>query len=171
MLGVHTDGGMRPRFIVPARKLHPSKQLTLEQLALVETLAIGCHAVNRGSPQPGEHVLVIGAGPIGLSVLEFVKLTGATITVLDLNPQRLDFCQQHDGRPHTVQLSATDRSLDGAEGLDRGALARRGLRRHRQPEVDVQRLQLRRPHRPAGVRRHHRPTRSRFPTRCCTAGR
>src|SRR5881397_1607922 len=42
VLGVHTDGGMRPRFIVPVRKLHRSATLTLEQLALVETLAIGC---------------------------------------------------------------------------------------------------------------------------------
>src|SRR5215217_2793162 len=42
VLGVHTDGGMRSRFVVPARKLHPSATLTLEQLALVETLAIGC---------------------------------------------------------------------------------------------------------------------------------
>src|SRR5688572_7018940 len=65
VLGVHTDGGMRPQFLVPARKLHPSRALTLDQLALVETLAIGCHAVNRGSPQAGDSVLVIGAGPIG----------------------------------------------------------------------------------------------------------
>ena len=76
VLGVHTDGGLRPRFIVPARKLHPSKKLTLEQLALVETLAIGCHAVDRISPRKDEQVLVIGAGPIGLSVIEFAKLTG-----------------------------------------------------------------------------------------------
>ena len=88
VLGVHTDGGMRPKFTVPARKLHPSANLTLDQLALVETLAIGCHAVNRASPQRDEHVLVIGAGPIGLSVIEFVKLTGATLTVLDLNDHR-----------------------------------------------------------------------------------
>src|SRR5580765_1293144 len=50
VLGVHTDGGLRPEFIVPARKLHPSTKLTLDQLALVETLAIGCHAVDRGGP-------------------------------------------------------------------------------------------------------------------------
>src|SRR3982751_4093906 len=59
VLGVHTDGGMRGRFVVPARKLHKSEKLTLDQLALVETLAIGCHAVNRGNPQADEHVLVI----------------------------------------------------------------------------------------------------------------
>src|SRR5271163_1597604 len=43
VLGVHTDGGLRPQFLVPARKLHRSERLTLEQLALVETLGIGCH--------------------------------------------------------------------------------------------------------------------------------
>src|SRR5438034_3013797 len=94
VLGVHTDGGMRPRFIVPARKLHPSKKLTLDQLALVETLAIGCHCVNRGQPQKGEHALVIGAGPIGLSVIEFLKLAGAQITVLDLSESRLRFAKE-----------------------------------------------------------------------------
>ena len=51
VLGVHTDGGLRPQFILPARKLHTSTKLTWEQLALVETLGIGCHAVDRGNPQ------------------------------------------------------------------------------------------------------------------------
>jgi alcohol dehydrogenase len=58
VLGVHIDGGLRPRFVLPARKLHPAQGLSFEQLALVETLAIGCHAVARGNPQPGDHVLV-----------------------------------------------------------------------------------------------------------------
>jgi len=111
VLGVHTDGGMRSRFIVPARKLHPSAKLTLEQLALVETLAIGCHAVNRGAPQQGEHALVIGAGPIGLSVIEFVKLSGARTTVLDLSPTRLEFCKKTMGVDHVVQAG------DGKESL------------------------------------------------------
>src|SRR5436853_6340186 len=74
VLGVHTDGGMRPYFVVPARKLHPSTSLSWDQLALVETLAIGCHAVYRGNPQASDNVLIIGAGPIGRSTLEFVKL-------------------------------------------------------------------------------------------------
>ena len=49
VLGVHTDGGMRPQFLVPAASCILRRRLTLEQLALVETLAIGCHAVNRGA--------------------------------------------------------------------------------------------------------------------------
>src|SRR5947209_4171500 len=54
VLGVHIDGGMRPQFVVPARKLHPASSLTFEQLALVETLAIGCHAVTRSGLASGE---------------------------------------------------------------------------------------------------------------------
>jgi alcohol dehydrogenase len=105
VLGVHRDGGLRPYFILPARKLHPSRTLAFEQLALVETLAIGCHAVNRAAPQPDESVLIIGAGPIGLATLEFAKLTGAKLIVLDMNAQRLDFCRRVMGVAHTVQLT------------------------------------------------------------------
>ena len=111
VLGVHTDGGLRPRFVVPARKLHRSDKLTTDQLALVETLAIGCHAVNRAQPDEGEHVLVIGAGPIGLSVIEFVKLAGSRLTVLDLNERRLAFCRDTMGVPKTV-LAQGDLAFD-----------------------------------------------------------
>src|SRR5438128_2287105 len=90
-LGVHCDGGLRPFFIIPARKLHISRKLTFEQLALVETLSIGCHAINRGEATRGHHVLVIGAGPIGLSVIEFSRLSGAKTIVMDINEGRLDF--------------------------------------------------------------------------------
>ena len=104
-LGVHCDGGLRPQFLVAARKLHISRKLTFDQLALVETLAIGCHAVNRGAPRPEESCLVIGAGPIGLATLEFVKLTGAKTIVLDMSESRLEFCKQVMGVPHTIKLS------------------------------------------------------------------
>jgi alcohol dehydrogenase len=105
VLGVHRDGGLRPRFLLPARKLHPSKSLAFEQLALVETLAIGRHAVHRAGIGPEDSVLIVGAGPIGLAVLEFVKLSGAKTIVLDLNEKRLDFCRRVMGVQHTVQPS------------------------------------------------------------------
>jgi 2-desacetyl-2-hydroxyethyl bacteriochlorophyllide A dehydrogenase len=91
VLGVHCDGGLRARIVVPAHKLHPANDLAFDQLALVETLGIGCHAVNRGQPCKGENVLIVGAGPIGLSVLEFVKLTGAKIFVIEPNERRREF--------------------------------------------------------------------------------
>jgi alcohol dehydrogenase len=123
VLGVHRDGGMRPRFIVPARKLHVSQSLQPEQLALVETLAIGCHAVYRGAPQPGETVLTIGAGPIGLSVLEFVRLAGATSIVMDMNEQRLAFCREKMGVHHTIHFRGDGSELKQLEELTSGRLA------------------------------------------------
>src|SRR5437660_1260575 len=114
-LGVHCDGGLRPQFIVPARKLHISNSLSFEQLALIETLAIGCHAVNRSETQRGENVLIIGAGPIGLSVLEFARLTGARVIVMDLNEARLAFVRE--------KMSVTDTILTRGDGDELKRLA------------------------------------------------
>src|SRR5256714_13207637 len=117
VLGVHTDGGMRPYFVVPARKLHRSASLSWDQLALVETLAIGCHAVYRGNPQAGDNVLIIGAGPIGLATIEFLKLAGIVITVLDVNDQRLAFCKQPMGVAHSVVFKGDGSDLKTLKDL------------------------------------------------------
>ena len=101
-LGVHCDGGLRPLFTVPARKLHSSPKLSHAENALVETLAIGCHAIDRGDPKPGENVLVIGAGPIGLSALEFAKLSGARVIVMDMVESRLAFVREKMGVADTL---------------------------------------------------------------------
>jgi threonine dehydrogenase-like Zn-dependent dehydrogenase len=91
VLGVHTDGGMREEMILPAAHLYPSSKLSLEELALIETLGIGCHAVNRSQAQAGERALVIGAGPIGCTVMEFLRLKGVSYEVLDLSESRRAF--------------------------------------------------------------------------------
>jgi alcohol dehydrogenase len=105
VLGVHIDGGLRPTFNLPARKLHVSRKLSFEQLALVETLAIGRHAVQRSALQRDETALIIGAGPIGLATLEFVKIAGARPIMLDVNAARLEFCRRVMGVPNTLQPS------------------------------------------------------------------
>jgi 2-desacetyl-2-hydroxyethyl bacteriochlorophyllide A dehydrogenase len=106
VLGVHADGGMREEFTLPAQKLHPSSKLTLDQLALVETLGIGCHAVERGQIGKDEFALVIGAGPIGLATMQFAAEAGAQVIVLDVNEARLDFCKRQLKVPHVVNASA-----------------------------------------------------------------
>ncbi len=122
-LGVMCDGGMCERVILPARKLHVSQKLSYETLALVETLAIGCHAVNRGDPKPGEHVLVIGAGPIGLSAVEFAKLSGARTIVLDMNAPRLAFVREQMGVPDTILATGDGSELTRLAALTSGQLA------------------------------------------------
>ncbi len=94
VFGVHIDGGMRERAVVPAARLHAAPGLSFEQLALVEPLSIGAHAVARADLSCGERVLVIGAGPIGLSVIQFALLAGTDVTVMDISAQRLAFCQR-----------------------------------------------------------------------------
>ena len=94
VFGVHIDGGSREFAIVPTSQLHSSKKLSFEQLALVEPLSIGAHAVARAQITSGERVLVIGAGPIGLAVTQFALLAGARVMIIDLNEQRLAFCQK-----------------------------------------------------------------------------
>ena len=121
VLGVHTDGGMRQTLVVPSRKLHPSKNLTLDQLALVETLAIGCHAVDRAGLEKGEFALVIGAGPIGLAVMQFAIEAGAQVIVLDINAQRLDFCRSRLSVPYTMDASRGN-VLEALAGITAGDL-------------------------------------------------
>ena len=109
VLGVHIDGGMREQITVPAHKLHTSASLLPEQLALVETLGIGCHGVDRAQLSPNENILVIGTGPIGLSVIQFAQVKNVNITVLELNESRLDFCRSHFNITHGIT------SLDNVE--------------------------------------------------------
>ena len=96
VLGVHRDGGMQEWVTVPTRLLHRSETLSLDQLALIETLGIGYHAVERAALAEGEWVVVIGAGPIGLAVLQFALLAGARVIVVDLSPARREFARRLD---------------------------------------------------------------------------
>ena len=120
VLGVHIDGGMREEILVPADKLLPSRALTYEQLALVETLSIGAHAVERAQIQPGETVLVVGAGPIGLSVIQFAVLAGARIILLELSPLRREFCASRFELLGV--LETPDNALDRLQELTSGDL-------------------------------------------------
>ena len=115
VLGVHADGGMTEQIVVPARKLHRSRALSFEQLALIETLAIGCHAVDRARLAADEFVLVVGAGPIGLSVIQFALEAASRVIVLDVNAGRLAFCGRQLGVSHLI---------DGSREDPAGALAR-----------------------------------------------
>ncbi len=120
VIGVMIDGGLCERFLIRADKLHPSAILSWEQLALVETLAIGCHTTDRGGSKRGDHVLIIGAGPIGLATLEFTRLTGATVTVMDMVQSRLDFCQQEYGIQHTILFQGDGSELARMQAITGG---------------------------------------------------
>ncbi len=122
-LGVMCDGGLTRLMTLPARKLHPSDDLTMDQAALVETLAIGCHAVDRSGLKQDETALIIGAGPIGLSALEFAKLTGARVIVADLSESRLRFVRDQMGIADTLQVGGDEADVRRLEELTEGRRA------------------------------------------------
>jgi 2-desacetyl-2-hydroxyethyl bacteriochlorophyllide A dehydrogenase len=91
--GVHVNGGMREYLLVPSASLIRGEGLNFDELALVEPLAIGAHGVRRADVTPGEFVLVVGAGPIGLGTMEFARIAGGRVIALDINDKRLEFCK------------------------------------------------------------------------------
>ena len=111
VIGVHEDGGMREYLKLPARYLHKSDTLGYDQLALVEPLGIGCHAINRARVTADDYVLVVGAGPIGLAAVQFATATGAKTVVMDVNEGRLVFAQSIMDLAGTV-VAAQDNTIE-----------------------------------------------------------
>ncbi|MFT4094700.1 MAG: zinc-binding alcohol dehydrogenase family protein [Niabella sp.] len=95
VFGVHIDGGMKEYISVPSKYLLHGEGLSYDELALAEPLAIGAHGVRRAGVQPGDFVLVIGAGPIGLGAMEFARIAGAKVISLDVNEKRLEFSKNN----------------------------------------------------------------------------
>lgn len=106
--GVHIHGGMVEYLSVPSASLIHGQGLSFDQLALIEPLAIGAHGVWRAGVQPGEFVLVIGAGPIGLGTMEMARLAGASVIALDINEDRLQFCREKLQIPYTINAREPD---------------------------------------------------------------
>ncbi|MFZ6000191.1 MAG: zinc-binding alcohol dehydrogenase family protein [Bacteroidota bacterium] len=100
--GVHIDGGMTEYLSVPSYSLVGGHGLEPDCLALIEPLAIGAHAVNRADIQPGEFVLVVGAGPIGLGTMEFARIAGGVVIAMDVVESRLDFCRKCLNVPYAI---------------------------------------------------------------------
>ena len=122
VLGVHCDGGMAEFLSVPKRFVHKAEGITLDQAAMIEFLAIGAHAVRRAQPVPGQQILVVGAGPIGLAVAIFAIEAGASVVMLDPRADRLAFSAAHLAVAATVQVGPDDEarlsSLSGGNGFD-----------------------------------------------------
>lgn len=108
VLGVHRDGGMRERVSVPVRHLLLANELSLDEAAMAEPLAIGAHAVRRAEVAAGDTVLVIGSGPIGLGVMAFARDAGARVIAMDISEQRLAFCASWAGADETIDAGGDD---------------------------------------------------------------
>ena len=139
VLGVHIDGGMADYICVPEGNVASADEITLDQAAMVEFLAIGAHAVRRANPRKGDRILVVGAGPIGLGCMIFARLRGGSVTALDMRQDRLDFCRKAlavdnivvagsntvealskltDGDLFDIVIDATGKAVSMATGFD-----------------------------------------------------
>ncbi|GAL80548.1 sorbitol dehydrogenase [Algibacter lectus] len=106
VLGVHADGGMQEQITVPANILLPANNLSNDQMAIVEPLAIGAHAIRRADVKAGETVVVVGGcGPIGIGIMKLAQIAGAKVIALDMNEDRLKYAKESIGVDYVVNVS------------------------------------------------------------------
>ncbi|MDV7185964.1 zinc-binding alcohol dehydrogenase family protein [Lutibacter sp. TH_r2] len=102
VLGVHGDGGMQEQISVPADILLPANNLSDDEMAIVEPLAIGAHAVRRAAVQKDEYVVVVGCGPIGIGIMKLAQIEGAKVIAIDMNEDRLTYAKDKIGVDYIV---------------------------------------------------------------------
>ncbi len=121
-IGLDTDGAMQDRWNVPAYTLHKLPDgLSLEHAALVEPAAVAVHDVKRARLVAGEDVLVIGGGPIGILIAIVAQKKGASVTLSEVNPNRLAFAEKLGIRavnPREVDVVADINARTGDKGAD-----------------------------------------------------
>jgi 2-desacetyl-2-hydroxyethyl bacteriochlorophyllide A dehydrogenase len=112
VLGVHEDGAMQEFITYPSHLVFPANELSLDQIAMIEPLAIGSHAVERADIQADDIVLVVGAGPIGIGTVAMALLKAARVLVLDMNQNRLDYIAYQFPSVSCIQLNeSVEKSL------------------------------------------------------------
>ena len=107
-LGVQRDGGAMPFLRLPVSKLHkPPRPISWEELALVEPMAIGFHAVRRGAVDETDTVCLLGCGAIGLGALQAAKAHGARVLAADIKDASLELAERL-GADATVNSAKAD---------------------------------------------------------------
>ncbi|WP_010268351.1 zinc-dependent alcohol dehydrogenase [Paenibacillus senegalensis] len=95
VIGCQIKGGYATYVKVPAANVIPlDDSLTYEDGAMIEPLAVAVHAVELGKVKAGDHIVIIGAGTIGLLVAQAAKAKGAKVAISDLQDSRLAIARQ-----------------------------------------------------------------------------
>ncbi len=105
-MGVHRDGAFQEYLTMPIDRLHAAPGVAAPDLALVEPFSIGYHAIRRAEVGPGDRVLVLGAGAIGLLTMLAALSRGAVVSIADIVERRLALAGSL-GAQATFDLSAT----------------------------------------------------------------
>jgi L-gulonate 5-dehydrogenase len=91
LIGIHLDGGLQQQLVCAQEQVFPIKVESPGVAAMVEPLSVAVQAVRRAAVQPGEHVVVLGAGPIGQCICLVAREYGANVLVVDTQANRLPF--------------------------------------------------------------------------------
>jgi len=94
LIGIHLDGGLQERLCVPQEQVFPIRADDGAVAALAEPVSIAVRAVHRARIESGEHVVVLGAGPIGQCVCLLARERGAEVLVVDLQERRLGLSRE-----------------------------------------------------------------------------
>lgn len=119
-----TDGLMAGQARVPARWVFPLPEtLGDAEGAMIEPFAVGLQAVEEAGVRPGQSVVILGAGPIGLMILQAARARGAgPIISIDLAPKSLEIAQQLGAdvtlNPRETDVVAEVKARTGGEGAD-----------------------------------------------------
>lgn len=121
-LGAQRDGGLAEYLAVPWQKLYRAPKLSLRELALVEPMSVGLHAVRRGRVTSQDTVTVLGCGGIGLGVIAGASVLGARVIAVDINGRKLPIAKKAGAavtiNNRTESLHERIQSLTGGEGSD-----------------------------------------------------
>lgn len=118
-LGVQRNGAMREYLAMPWQKIIPATGLTEKEIALIEPMSVGFHAVNRAEVTDIDRVLVIGCGMIGIGAIVRASLRGATVIAVDLDDEKLALAKRM-GAHYVVNSKTEDlhaRLTELTEGL------------------------------------------------------
>jgi L-gulonate 5-dehydrogenase len=91
LIGIHLDGGLQQQLVSAQRQVFPIAVDSPAVAAMVEPLSVAVQAVRRARVQAGEHVVVLGAGPIGQCICLVAREYGARVLVIDTQANRLPF--------------------------------------------------------------------------------
>ena len=94
-MGVQREGAFADYITVPTERVYDGEGIDPRELALVEPFCISHHGVSRANIVPGERVLVMGAGAIGILAAVTAKLQGAKVYIADVAPEKLAFVRDH----------------------------------------------------------------------------
>ena len=93
--GVHVDGGFQEFYVAPENSVYKfNNNIPWEEAAMIEPYTIADQITWRADVRPGDYVFIMGAGPIGLSVLEMAKLKGGICIISDFNEKRLNVAKE-----------------------------------------------------------------------------